>query len=136
MLEGRKIISQTFFPDPGWASPPFLGERSHLVFRLPRRRRRREITKDESQVRNPLLPWALGPSLIATSRPTVCLKQMRLRPQFLTTSLTKEVTMDRIQHKGGTILGIFWQWTSAGKVTGKGNWVPNSHRISVCWRTN
>lgn len=48
MLEGREIISQTFFSDPGWASPHFLGERSHLVSKLPRRWRKREITKYES----------------------------------------------------------------------------------------
>lgn len=83
-------------------------------------------------VKSPLPPWVFDPRTISTRRPTMCLKQIRLRHQLLTTAPIKGVTVDWIQHKEeGTILEIFQQLPPAGKVTGRGNWVPNSHEIFI-----
>lgn len=54
------------------------------------------------------------------------------KAQLLTTTPIKEVTVDWIQHKEeGIILEIFQQLPPAGKVNGRGNWVPNSHQIYI-----
>lgn len=69
------------------------------------------------RVMSSLLSWAFDPSLIATSRPIVCLKQMRLRQQFMTTSLIKEVTVEWIQHKGGPS----WEYSNS-RPQQEGHW--------------